>query len=156
MVLRKVFTPSAMAAGLKFHQVLRARVCAIMTFPSIVPHHVTRMLMMMISDNGGFHSSCQHLLSRSCVNQMSRVNQHPVLSWGQDCPNQTQLTVCLSSLLTMSCVVSFADDEVCDDDGSTCTLSTHAESLGSSVVLVGFRFHKFRLPLNENPHLHCP
>ena len=56
MVLGKAFAANAMATRLKSHQVLRTRVCAIVTFLSIASQHVTRMMMMMISDNGGFYS----------------------------------------------------------------------------------------------------
>ena len=58
MVLRKALTPSAMTVRLKSHQVLRARVGAIMTFLSFVSRHVAQMMTMMtmmISKNGGFH-----------------------------------------------------------------------------------------------------
>ena len=62
----------------------------------------------------------------------------------------------LSSLSTMSCVVWFAANDVCNNVGSTVMLLMHASSSGSSVALSGFGFCVFGLPLSENPWWCCP
>ena len=62
----------------------------------------------------------------------------------------------LSSLSMMNCVVWFAANDVCGNEGSTLMLLMHASSSGSLVVLLGFGFHAFGLPLDENPWWCCP
>ena len=117
MTLRKVILPCAMACVLKSHQVLCAKVCAIETFPSVVPSRVTTMTTIFrqqgISFVGVCGLACSSVFCGHCARAWADFSLHKVLDLVVHQKTQpmmkNQETDCLQLLLFVSCKLTCAN-----------------------------------------------
>ena len=101
----------------------------------------------------GKHLMLAHLVE--CLRLPSTAVESMSDAVGEEGLSLSNINDCSSSLSVMSCVVWFAANNACNNEGSAEMLLMHSSSSDSLVALSGFGICVFSLPLGENPRQCC-